>query len=66
MRTAFIGILNPTPEVTEPHGSASGHAQAITTLFIALEEQLGLKLVAKKLSTDLVVIDRLEKSPTEN
>lgn len=35
-------------------------------LFIALEDQLGLKLVAKKLAIDVVVIDHLEKSPTEN
>jgi uncharacterized protein (TIGR03435 family) len=35
-------------------------------LFVAFEDQLGLKLVAKKLAIDVVVIDHLEKSPTEN
>jgi uncharacterized protein (TIGR03435 family) len=36
------------------------------TLFIALEEQLGLKLVKKKASLDVLVIDHADKVPTEN
>ena len=36
------------------------------TLFAALQEQLGLKLDQKKGTVDLIVVDRMEKVPTEN
>jgi len=32
----------------------------------ALQEELGLKLEAKKMAVDLVVIDHAEKVPVEN
>jgi uncharacterized protein (TIGR03435 family) len=36
------------------------------TIYTALQEQLGLKLESKKGSVDIIVIDHLEKTPTEN
>jgi uncharacterized protein (TIGR03435 family) len=36
------------------------------TLFSGMAEQLGLKLQAKKIPVEVVVIDRLEKTPTGN
>jgi uncharacterized protein (TIGR03435 family) len=36
------------------------------TIYTALQEQLGLKLESKKGSVDIVVIDHIEKAPTEN
>jgi uncharacterized protein (TIGR03435 family) len=36
------------------------------TIYTALQEQLGLKLESKKGTVDTVVIDHLEKTPTEN
>jgi hypothetical protein len=36
------------------------------TIFSALQEQLGLKLEAKKGPVDLLVIDHVEKTPTAN
>jgi uncharacterized protein (TIGR03435 family) len=36
------------------------------TLFAALQEQLGLKLEAKKGAADLLVIDHIERTPIEN
>jgi uncharacterized protein (TIGR03435 family) len=35
-------------------------------IFSALPEQLGLKLEAKKVSAQMIVIDRIEKTPTGN
>lgn len=48
----------PIPEDDAPSGGP--------TLQKALEEQLGLKLDLKKDPIDIVVIDRLDKVPTEN
>jgi uncharacterized protein (TIGR03435 family) len=36
------------------------------TIYAALQEQLGLKLESKKGMVDIVVIDHIEKTPTEN
>jgi uncharacterized protein (TIGR03435 family) len=70
--------LNWTPEATEPGGRArpaasvrpEGIAPQESTLepdlFAAVEQQLGLKLVSKKIPRDTLMIDRAEKMPTEN
>jgi uncharacterized protein (TIGR03435 family) len=36
------------------------------TIFTAVQEQLGLKLEQKKGPVDLLIIDHMEKAPTEN
>ena len=57
----FAGIqAGPPPE---PDAASSNPDPNI---FDALPEQLGLKLVAKKGPVDILVIDRIEKVPTEN
>jgi uncharacterized protein (TIGR03435 family) len=48
------------------HPSADGSAGEAPELFEALHEQLGLRLVRKKRSIDVLVIDRMERTPTEN
>jgi uncharacterized protein (TIGR03435 family) len=69
--------LNWTPDTTEPGGRSRQTARAdanalpeastpAVDLFAAVEQQLGLKLVAKKVSRDTIVVDRAEKVPTEN
>ena len=47
-----------------PHASLPETDAA--TLFAAIQAQLGLKLESKKAPADLVVVDRIEKTPTEN
>jgi len=41
-------------------------ADSAPDLFVALQEQLGLRLVRKKLSVEVLVVDRIEKNPTDN
>jgi uncharacterized protein (TIGR03435 family) len=47
-------------------GAGDSNDQAGPNLVTAVQEQLGLKLEAKKGPVDLLVIDRAEKTPTEN
>jgi uncharacterized protein (TIGR03435 family) len=43
-----------------------GMSEMIDALFTGLQEQLGLKLEAKKIPMDLLIIDHLERVPSEN
>ncbi|HVW07411.1 MAG TPA: TIGR03435 family protein [Bryobacteraceae bacterium] len=67
----------PTPMAAGPlpAGGGEGHAGAVgeasdpggtLTLFEAVEKQLGLKLEIQRRPEPVVVIDRLEQTPTEN
>jgi uncharacterized protein (TIGR03435 family) len=48
-------------------GAATDPAlEAEPTLFVALQQQLGLKLEKSKQPFDVLVVDRVEKTPTEN
>jgi uncharacterized protein (TIGR03435 family) len=49
-----------------PAGNADANADAPPDLFSALQSQLGLKLEAKKGPVEMLVIDHVEKAPTEN
>ena len=55
----FAGSMLPANEASAAGGGGP-------SLFIALEKQLGLKLVKKKASLDVLVIDHVDKVPTEN
>jgi uncharacterized protein (TIGR03435 family) len=41
-------------------------AAGIPSIRVALEEKLGLKLEPRKLPVEMLVIDHLEKKPSEN
>jgi uncharacterized protein (TIGR03435 family) len=38
----------------------------VPSLFDAVQSQLGLKLVPKKDMIDILIVDRMEKTPTDN
>jgi uncharacterized protein (TIGR03435 family) len=55
---------------TPATNAALGLAQAVDpdgpSIFDAVEDQLGLKIVKKKSPTQVLVVDHVEKKPTEN
>jgi uncharacterized protein (TIGR03435 family) len=62
--------LESAGEVVLPNRPAQGApadpGSSAPSLFTALEKQLGLKLVHSKQPLDIIVIDRLENTPTDN
>jgi uncharacterized protein (TIGR03435 family) len=62
MQGRYNVVLTYAPD-RAPDVSAVGDGPSI---FTAVEEQLGLKLEARKVPVDVLVVDRCEKMPTEN
>jgi uncharacterized protein (TIGR03435 family) len=58
------GVTEGAPSEPPPAGTAVTNAEP--SILDAVEQQLGLKLVRKKGLVDILVIDHLEKVPTEN
>lgn len=64
--------LEYVPTATSAAGTAdaatlsAAAAEAAPDLFAAVEQQLGLKLVPKKVPVEMLVIDHAEKDPSEN
>jgi uncharacterized protein (TIGR03435 family) len=62
-KMAAMGVPPPPPDGVSPSSADNG---PLATIFTALPEQLGLRLEARKGPVDLLVIDSVEKTPTEN
>jgi uncharacterized protein (TIGR03435 family) len=61
----MVGPMGP-PMPPPASLDSSVDAEALPTLLSAVQEQLGLRLEPKKGNVDFVVIDHVEKVPTEN
>ena len=65
MRARMAAFGPPPPSHNAPD-TAVPEPESLPSLFTALQEQLGLKLESAKGSVDLLVIDSIERVPTEN
>jgi uncharacterized protein (TIGR03435 family) len=66
-KTDIKGVFDIKLEWTQDEAqSAEADTGAGPTIFTALQEQLGLRLVAQKLPVEIIVVDHVEKVPTEN
>lgn len=61
-----LGQIRPTVAPAGPEPAATASDPGGPDLFTALEKQLGLKLEKSKTQLDVFVIDRMDKTPTEN
>jgi uncharacterized protein (TIGR03435 family) len=66
-KTEATGVFDIKLEFSiQENQGAEVDVTAGPTIYTAIQEQLGLKLVAQKLPVEILVVDHLEKVPTEN
>jgi uncharacterized protein (TIGR03435 family) len=65
-QTALTGVYSIRLEWMPDTAAAAGADAAGPSIFTAVQEQLGLRLVAAKTSVQLLIVDHIEKYPTDN
>jgi uncharacterized protein (TIGR03435 family) len=65
-QTGLSGLYSIHLEWMPDTAAATGVVAAGPSIFTAVQEQLGLRLVSGKAAAGLVVVDSIEKSPTDN
>jgi uncharacterized protein (TIGR03435 family) len=66
-RTGLQGVYSLKLEYTQDNAKSDGaDAAAGPSIYSALQEQLGLKLQTQKLPVEIIIVDRVERVPTEN
>lgn len=69
-KTGLSGVydfrLEFNPQAAIGGAPVNGQDAPAPDIFIAIQEQLGLKLVEGKSSFDVVVVDKAERIPSEN
>jgi hypothetical protein len=64
--TGFTGVFDFTLRWTPDTGAVPASSDDRPSLFTAIREQLGFRLVSRRTPTDVVVIDHVERTPAEN
>jgi len=65
-KTGLAGCFDFELKWTPDRDALKASADAPPSIFVALQEQLGLKLEARKGPVEVLVVDRVEKVPVEN
>jgi uncharacterized protein (TIGR03435 family) len=65
-KMAAMGVAPPPGADGGAAGNSSPDADAPASIFSALPDQLGLRLEARKGPLDMLVVDSIQKTPTEN
>ena len=65
-QTGLTGVYSIHLEWMPDTAAATGVDATGPSIFTAVQEQLGLRLVAGKTRLQLVVVDGIEKYPTDN
>jgi uncharacterized protein (TIGR03435 family) len=65
-KTAIDGVYDFEFRWTNDDQAPAGDAETAPTLFTALQETLGLRLQRQKVPVEMIVVDHVERVPTEN
>jgi uncharacterized protein (TIGR03435 family) len=65
-RTGLQGVYSLKLQYTPDNAKSDGPDAAGTSIYAALQEQLGLKLQTQRLPVEVIVVDHVERVPTEN
>jgi uncharacterized protein (TIGR03435 family) len=65
-KTGLTGSYEMTLDWAPDSTPATNEAVTLPSLFTALQEQLGLKLGSAKGPVEMLVVDNVDRAPTEN